>query len=466
MADVLDVYEAKVQPKHASGGLTRLLASLGPWRHMISALVIMAVLAVVWFAVERLLAEVTYQDVVAALRDTPWSAIGIAALFTVGSFAALTVYDFAAIAHIGRKLPYSVIAYTAFCAYAVGNTAGFGPLTGGTIRYRFYAPLGAEPENIARIVAFVTLAFMLGLVGVMGVSLLVAADHVASILSLPPFSVRALAALVLLVLSLLPLVAAFGERLGLAALASRLPRPRIMLLQLAATFADVLCAAVVLWVLLPANDFGFFAFVAVYGVALGLGVLSHVPAGLGVFETVMVATVGREVPADQLLGALVLYRLIYHVLPLLIASAFVTLVEVRRVAAGPRAGRFVSAGGRLAPPVLGALTLVMGAMLVFSGVTPAIESRLDLSTRRRLVGRSGHGGARHHLLAAQGHRGGRGRAADVPPDRAPGNATRVLSAGLPAASGAVPGLARRDRHRAGDGGGDPLLRLQERGLCR
>jgi len=75
----------------------------------------------------------------------------------------------------------------------------------------------------------------------------------------------------------------------------------------------------VLYVLLPQTAIGWPVFLAVYAIAIGLGVLSHVPAGLGVFETVIIASLGSAVNIDAVLGSLVLYRLIYHVLPLLIA---------------------------------------------------------------------------------------------------------------------------------------------------
>ena len=70
--------------------------------------------------------------------------IALALLFTALSFAALSVYDRQALGFVGRIAPFSQVALTSFCAYAVGNIAGFGPLTGGTIRYRFYAPLGVS----------------------------------------------------------------------------------------------------------------------------------------------------------------------------------------------------------------------------------------------------------------------------------------------------------------------------------
>ncbi len=86
---------------------------------------------------------------------------------------------------MGRKVPFGHVALTSFCAYAVGNIAGFGPLTGGTIRYRFYSPLGVSPEDIARIVGYVTAAFGFGLLFVTGLGLATADARLAALVGLP-----------------------------------------------------------------------------------------------------------------------------------------------------------------------------------------------------------------------------------------------------------------------------------------
>ncbi len=72
--------------------------------------------------------EVRYDDVVNALADTPVSAILLSLLFTGLSFLSLIFYDLNALEYIGKKLPFPHVALTAFSAYAVGNTAGFGAL--------------------------------------------------------------------------------------------------------------------------------------------------------------------------------------------------------------------------------------------------------------------------------------------------------------------------------------------------
>lgn len=357
----------------------RLRARLAPWRPAITAAAGIIVVVLVWLAISKLIAEVDYNDVLDTLHATPLWAIVAALGFTALSFLALSIYDLSALRYLGRQVPYPIVALTAFCAYAVGNTAGFGPLTGGAIRYRFYARLGFEPADVAKVVAFVTVAFGLGLAGVTGLGLAFAAHDLAEPLSLPPVLLRAVGGAILLALAGLLAYSAFGKgRVGWRGLSFTLPRPGIMLAQFAATLVDVSTAAAVLWVLLPQTDVGLPAFVAVYAVAIGLGVASHVPAGLGVFEAVIIAVVGRTASVDQVLSALILYRVIYYGVPLLAASGLVTGMEVRRAASGVNASRFLRAGAQLSPRVLATLTFALGGVLVLSGVTPAADQRLDM----------------------------------------------------------------------------------------
>lgn len=335
--------------------------------------VILAVLA--WVALTHLAQEISYDEVMAALRATPSWQVAVALGCTALSFLALTLYDRSALAYVGARIPYSVVSVASFCAYAVGNTMGFGPLTAGAIRYRFYTPYGLEPEDVARVIAFVTAAFGVGLLSTTGLGLLVAGA--APGLDLPEALLRPAGALLLVVPAVL-LVAAFrGGALRFRQHRLEMPAPRLIIQQLAATVIDIAAAGSALWILLPSLDVGWTGFIAVYAVAIGLGVLSHVPAGLGVFETVIVALVGTQADTGQVLGALLLYRIVYHVVPLLLAAVVVSLLETKRAATRLAASGLFREGVRVAPPVIAALALLLGGMLVFSGVTPAEDARLD-----------------------------------------------------------------------------------------
>ena len=348
------------------------------WRRPVSSFLLVALVVLVAFAIQHLVRDVQYDDVADALAGTaPWRIVAAVGLTTV-SFAALSFYDLSGLEYGGHRLPYRTVAVTSFCAYAIGNTAGFGPLSGGAVRYRFYTPLGLKPDEIARVVGFITVGFGIGLTATVALGLIGAAGAIASVIGVSSAllhlagGVCALLVMVPMALSLKP-----GRRIRVGRVEVAFPNAGLLGRQLLITLIDVTASASVLWVLLPQTGIGLPAFVAIYSVAVGIGVLSHVPAGLGVFETVIVAALGGVAPLDQLLGALVLYRLVYHALPLAIAALLIVGFEARRALSASGAGQLVAAAGAMAPPVLATLSLLTGGMLILSGLTPAPPQRLE-----------------------------------------------------------------------------------------
>ncbi|MDQ0316088.1 bifunctional lysylphosphatidylglycerol flippase/synthetase MprF [Amorphus orientalis] len=358
--------------------IARIGRSRWRWRRFVGPVLSVALLVLVAVAIEDLARDVRYDDVAKALAETPSVRVLIAVLLTFVSFGALTLYDVSGLEYAGQKIRYRLVAPASFCAYAIGNTAGFGPLSGGAVRYRLYTPLGLKPDQIARLIGFITVGFGLGLCMTASIGLLVAGDAVADVVRTSPALLQAAGA-GLAALALLPVVwTLLGNRtIRLARLRLPLPSAGLLARQLLITAIDVTACAGVLWVLLPQGSIGFPAFVAIFAVAIGVAVLSHVPAGLGVFDAIIVAALAGVVPVDQVLGAIVIYRLVYYALPLAVAALIIVTLEVRRALAGSAATRLAAVARALAPPVLTTLSLVTGAMLVLSGLTPAPPRRLE-----------------------------------------------------------------------------------------
>ncbi len=160
-------------------------------RPYLTAIAITLIFVMMTFAIYRLTSEVRYDDVIAALLGTSFSAVLLAIIFTALSFLALIFYDANAIEYVGKKVRFPSMAATAFAAYAIGNTAGFGPLSGGAIRFRAYSRLGLSPGDIARVIAFVTLSFGLGLLSVSALSTFIVAPRIAAIIGFDPLVLRA-----------------------------------------------------------------------------------------------------------------------------------------------------------------------------------------------------------------------------------------------------------------------------------
>jgi len=161
-------------------------------------------------------------------------------------------------------------------------------------------------------------------------------------------------------------------------LAVLLPPRRQAALQLAVSSVEWLAAGCALYALLPADTRGLLlAFLPIFALAHVLGGISSLPGGIGVFEAVVLAAFSNRVPAAELAAALVGYRLIYFVAPLVLAAAHVALDAPTKRAPGQSAGR--DAVNAALPGVLGLLVFVAGVVMLVSAATPGVPSRIRIS---------------------------------------------------------------------------------------
>ena len=125
------------------------------------------------------------------------------------------------------------------------------------------------------------------------------------------------------------------------------PSPSIVAGQLIVPALDWTLAGAALYVLLPGgHGLGFLTFLAVFLIAQFTGLVSHVPGGIGVVESIMVVLLGPYIAPSDLLGSLVAYRLIYYLLPFGLAVLSIGVYEARPYA--PKAlGVAQSVGGWL-----------------------------------------------------------------------------------------------------------------------
>jgi phosphatidylglycerol lysyltransferase len=154
----------------------------------------------------------------------------------------------------------------------------------------------------------------------------------------------------------------------------QLPPAELALRQLAISAVELAASAFVLWLLLPPGHIPLAAFIAFYAIAITAGIISHIPGGVGVFETVMLLAAGNDVPRNAMLGALLLNRGIYYLLPLVVATGALIFYELRTGVVAPM-GRLAV---RLSPSLLAALTLVAGIWLIVSGVTPFSDDAREM----------------------------------------------------------------------------------------
>jgi phosphatidylglycerol lysyltransferase len=353
-------------------------ARLRPWLLAALGLTLTAMIGV---ALQRLLAEVHYADVMAAVVATPTPKIAAAVLATAFSYLALTRYDASALRYVGAKVGGSTVLLTSFVAYALSNTIGLGPLSGGVVRMRLYSAAGVQPPQIARVIVFNAAAFGLGMLFFGAVGLLWGAHDVATLLHVHGWVLRVLAAPMLLALLGFIWLCVRRSSISIGRLWQfQLPPAELALRQLVISAVELAASALVLWLLLPPGHVPLAAFIAFYAIAITAGIISHIPGGVGIFETVMLLAAGNGVPRDAMLGALLLNRGIYYVLPLVVATGLLIVYELRDGVAAP-VGRMAV---RLSPNLLAALTLIAGIWLLVSGVTPFTDDARDLLVALRV----------------------------------------------------------------------------------
>lgn len=324
------------------------------------------------------LRTVTWHELARDVVSTPPRQLGLALLVTILNYAVLTGYDFLALAYIGKRLPHGRVALTSFLAYAIANNVGWAMLSGASVRYRFYTRWGITAEELGRIVFSYSVTFWIGLLLLGGLSL--AASPLPAALDVPLRALAGPAGWSLIVASLGYVAATFVRRepIRLRGLELPLPSPRLAVAQLLVSVVDWALAGAVLYALLPASDLSFLGLLGAFMAAQLLGLASHVPGGVGVFEGLMVLLLKPFLPSEALLPALVVYRATYYLFPLTVSLAVLVADELHQRRA--QAARVGSALGRmteqLTPRVLAAFTFLSGVVLLFSGATPAAAGRL------------------------------------------------------------------------------------------
>jgi phosphatidylglycerol lysyltransferase len=248
------------------------------------------------------------------------------------------------------------------------------------VRYRLYSAWGLSALQITRVVVFCTLTLWLGFFTLGGAVFLIEPLTLPAAIHLPLTSVRAIGILMLaVVLAYGILTAAKKAPITIREWEIELPSVRLFVSQLTIAALDWMLASLVLFVLLaPGTAISYPEFMAAYLLAQLAGLVSQVPAGLGVFETVIVLMLSARLPANQIFGALLGYRALYYWLPLGTAALLLGLQEILRKR--ERLGVFVRLFERwlspMVPQVFAFAAFIGGAILLFSGTTPVVEQRV------------------------------------------------------------------------------------------
>ena len=319
-----------------------------------------AVVVSIWLLFREFRGEAIGPQVWSQLKAISPLQYALATASTIAAYAALAWYDRIALLHLHvRHISWTFVSLCSFTTYALGHNIGASVFSGAMVRYRAYHSKGLSAAEVAILVALCSLTFGLGTLLLGGLILVFEPEQLQRLSGLLPAMLTTPAFARMVGLGFLGFVALYviGSLLGLKPLEVahfrlEYPRPAVMIRQLIAAPLELLGAAGIIYFSLPAEGHpGYFVILGVFLASFSAALVSNAPGGLGVFELLFIKAV-PSVPQVQVLTALLVFRLLYLLLPLAFALVIVVLFERRQlnVALHPEA----VAQGPLAPPAEGA----------------------------------------------------------------------------------------------------------------
>src|SRR5215510_3773875 len=296
----------------------------------IGVLLSVAIISVAAVVLFHMLRDIDTDEVIAALKATEPHHIAAAAFFVACGYFTLTFYDWFALRTIGRnEIPYRIAALTGFTSYSIGHNIGATVFTGGAVRYRIYSTYGLDAIEVAKICFIAGLTFWLGNATVLGLGVSYHPQAAGPIDQLPDWLNRTVGVTILLVLiSYVAWVWSAPRIIGQKEWKVELPSGPSTLLQIGIGILDLGSCALAMYMLLPTHpEIGFVTMAVVFVSATLLGFASHAPGGLGVFDAAMLVALW-QFDKESVLAGLLLFRLLYYIVPFALALTILGAREV------------------------------------------------------------------------------------------------------------------------------------------
>ncbi|SFW32479.1 hypothetical protein SAMN03159511_2334 [Pseudomonas sp. NFACC19-2] len=304
-------------------------APTNPWmrwgKRALTLFFLLAVPALLYMLARNL----DWGEVRQALSDYSLQTLLVGALIACASYLVFGCYDLLGRHYSRHHLPARQVLPVAMVCYAFN--LNFTTWIGGVaMRYRLYMRLGLSASTVTRILSLSLLTNWTGYMALAGVLFSL------RLVQLPDNWGLGVTGLQLVGFALLGVVSAY---IGICAFARQrvwhlrersitLPSLRMAVMQIVLGASNwALMAALIFW-LLPEGA----AYTSVLGVLLiscMAAVVAHIPAGLGVLEAVFLALLQHQYSQASLIAALLAYRVLYYLLPLLLASATYLVLEKR-----------------------------------------------------------------------------------------------------------------------------------------
>jgi glycosyltransferase 2 family protein len=277
------------------------------------------------FLLYRTLSRYDFAELVDAVLSVPRSHFLTAIGWAAASYLCLTGFDWLALRYVGARLPYRKVALASFVSLSMGHNIGFAGLSSGAIRYRFYSREGLSGADVAKLVVFCGVTVALGLFVLAGLAILVRPDQAEMILRLDKSLLMVVAGICLAVPAVyVGLAWTLRREFTFRGLSFEMPSVGLALAQTGLGLANFACVAACLHQILTASvEVSYVATASAYVLANAATMVSHVPGGLGVIESVVTHLLSK----GGVLPLVLVFRFVYFLIPLAIGGTLFAISE-------------------------------------------------------------------------------------------------------------------------------------------
>lgn len=276
-----------------------------------------------------LVKNLDWQEVMHALRSYKASTLLIALLVAACSYLTYCGFDILARFYTRHRLSIAQVIPVTFVCYAFNlNLSSW--VGGIALRYRLYSRLGLDVPTITRILSLSLITNWLGYMLLAGSVFAMGFLELPSEWAIGSTTLRLIGVALLILCAAYLLACQFSKRRSWTIRGQEIVLPTLSqaLIQASLGALNWSLMALVIYTLLPEKAF----YPAILGVLLIssiAGVITHIPAGLGVLETVFMTLLAHQFSKGTLLAALIGYRAIYFLLPLVLAVVVYLILEKR-----------------------------------------------------------------------------------------------------------------------------------------
>lgn len=259
-------------------------------------------------------------DIAHAILDIPFINLFAACLACLAGYFALALYDYLALNYVGEsdKVSWWKWMLAGMLGFAISNNAGHAVVSGGAIRYRLYTRWRISGGDILKMLTISGFTYFLGASAIVVISYFLIPRELLGNSAGVGLNVLFIGCAAAILAYFAITVLFHGKDIRIGKVRFQVPSTRMALTQTGLGITDSVLAGLVLYFCLsPFVSIPFGTFIGLFAVAQTTGVFSQVPGGIGVFETIFLIAMPETVDKADIFGALLAYRIIYYVLPLI-----------------------------------------------------------------------------------------------------------------------------------------------------